>query len=184
MLVNEGQHLWHGPHIQLTVLPVFQPPMHPKVRNDDSYGPQMAVSSNLPHFHRQTCCCVLDMLRRCCSNAICVKRTTMNVDPRTNIRCLFLQPQDWRNFECPPVAIVKTPDKRGQREEDNEKFIVPNAPRARPLDGVEYCPQGTENMAVHQKAAFPSTKQAENTLRPRSFLRRFIICRTVACQMI
>jgi hypothetical protein len=41
-----------SPHIQLTVLPVFPPPTHPKVRNDDSYGPQMTVSLNLPRFHR------------------------------------------------------------------------------------------------------------------------------------
>jgi hypothetical protein len=131
-----------SPHIQLTILPVFQPPTHPKMRNNDSYGPQMAVSSTLPCFLRRTRCCVLDMSRRRRSNAVHVKRSTTNVDAKTNTRCSSPQPQDRRNFEYPLVAIAQAPDKRGRREEDNEESGF------RCLDDGGPCPSNEQRCSV------------------------------------
>jgi hypothetical protein len=56
-------------------------------------------------------------------NTVCVRRSNTNVNPRTKTR-------------------ARAPDKRDRRKKGNKKFEAHIAPRAWPLDGVEYHPQG------------------------------------------
>jgi hypothetical protein len=84
-----------SPYTQVTSLPVTREPMHLEMRICHFYGPKKAVSSNILRFHRRTRCRVLDVSRRRRSNIVSVKRSTVNVVPKTNPRCSFTQPQDW-----------------------------------------------------------------------------------------
>jgi hypothetical protein len=71
-----------------------------------SYDPQMAVSSLNPCFHQRKHCCVLEGLRQHHRDAVCekhsilnnVKCSNANVDPETNARGSFAQPEDPRVF--------------------------------------------------------------------------------------
>jgi hypothetical protein len=94
-------------YIQLKLSPVILDPTHFQTRHNPTYSPQTAISSNLLRFPREMWRGVLDMSRRHRSNTGSVKRSTTNVDPRTNTRGSFTQPQDQSNFGYTPVAKAK-----------------------------------------------------------------------------
>jgi hypothetical protein len=66
-----------SPYVPVTVLPVIQPPMHPKVRNV-SYGPQAAVLPFPPRSHEGTCHHHHEVSIWCHHDTICVECPSSN----------------------------------------------------------------------------------------------------------
>jgi hypothetical protein len=86
------------PHMQVGDLPVDRSTTRLKTRIRHSYGPKMAVSSKSPHFHRRKRCRGLDVSRRHHSDTVYMKRSTTNVNAKTNPRVSLTQPQNPRTY--------------------------------------------------------------------------------------
>jgi hypothetical protein len=77
-----------------TLVSSSDPNASQRMRYDPSYGCQTAVSSKSQRFPSELHHHRLEALRQCPSDTAHEKRSNVNVDPRTNLRCLLELPLD------------------------------------------------------------------------------------------
>ena len=118
------------PAVQTSDSPRSPQPTRPHMLDGSSYGPQMAVTSIHPRFHRESCCRHLDGTELHQNDkACCPVRKLVS-----NRRVVPTAPTPAASTRCPPRSQHPTHSKMRYDPSDGPQMTVPSAP-TRPLDG-------------------------------------------------